>query len=95
VCVFQSDVVLMCVEVEVEKYISSSSRKRNMEVRYMTSKRKQSVFTCKYCGKPIPNWEELELELAGCRYYCSRKCCEEHYVACGGSLKDAPTCPCF
>ena len=45
---------------------------------------------CKYCGKEIYNWKELEETKKGCRYYCTLRCCWLAHPT-GKDLK----CPCF
>ena len=64
-----------------------------MGLKYKTIKIKE--YYCWNCGRKIENWIELEENLDGCRYYCSRKCCLEHWLKTGGNLENAPKCPCF
>jgi hypothetical protein len=56
----------------------------------------ETLFECRNCNKKYSLKEaiEKELNLDGCRYYCSKECCIEHYIALGGNPQDL-NCPCF
>jgi len=46
---------------------------------------------CRYCGKEIHNWKELEETKKGCRFYCSLECCYLDHPNPSCKLQ----CPCF